>query len=117
MLATKLKDLVDAGVDSFKIEGRLRRNEYVAESIRIYKKACNENITDNEINCLKRVFNRGDFTQGHLYDPTNRVIDYKINSHKGLFYCKVKEVRNRIAILENLYAKVTALNFCEMVLR
>lgn len=38
MLATKLKDLVDAGVDSFKIEGRLRRNEYVAESIRIYKK-------------------------------------------------------------------------------
>ena len=111
MLATKLKDLVDAGVDSFKIEGRLRRNEYVAESIRIYKKACNENITDNEINCLKRVFNRGDFTQGHLYDPTNRVIDYKINSHKGLFYCKVKEVRNRIAILEKSLCKGDGIKF------
>ena len=111
MLATKLKDLVDAGVDSFKIEGRLRRNEYVAESIRIYKKACNENITDNEINCLKRVFNRGDFTQGHLYDPTNRVIDYKINSHKGLFYCKVQEVRNRIAILEKSLCKGDGIKF------
>lgn len=111
MLAENLKDLIDAKVDSFKIEGRLRRNEYVAESVRIYKKACNEIITNREISCLKKVFNRGDYTLGHLYDATNRVVDSKINSHKGLFYCKVSDVKNNIAFLEKPLSKGDGIKF------
>ena len=36
-LLSDLKSLRDAGVDSFKIEGRMRRSEYVGESVSVYR--------------------------------------------------------------------------------
>lgn len=37
-LASSLKDLADAGVTSFKIEGRMRRAEYVGQAVMTYRK-------------------------------------------------------------------------------
>src|SRR5438552_1952532 len=63
--------LIEAGVTSFKIEGRMKRPEYVAVVTRAYRNAIdrhyagNFHVTDAEREALLRVFNR-EFTPGYL---------------------------------------------------
>ena len=62
-----LNKMVDAGVTVFKIEGRARGPEYVAETVRCYSEAleaiCNNTFSDSLIESwdksLTKVFNRG----------------------------------------------------------
>lgn len=66
-----LPRLIEAGVTSFKIEGRMKRPEYVAVVTRAYRNAIDRyyagdfHITQAENEALLRVFNR-EFTQGFL---------------------------------------------------
>ncbi len=99
MLAMRIKKLLDAKVDCFKIEGRLRRSEYVAEAVRVYKKALREAVDQEDIVSLKKTFNRGDYTEGHLFCATNKVLDVNIASHMGVYFCKVTKVIGRKAVL------------------
>lgn len=63
--------LIEAGVTSFKIEGRMKRPEYVAVVTRAYRNAIdryyagNFHITDAEHSAIMGVFNR-EFTPGYL---------------------------------------------------
>lgn len=75
MLSTKdicmldrLKDLVEAGVDSLKIEGRARRGEYVGLVTGAYRRALDNNFKTPQSDkiSLKKVYNRGDFCEGYL---------------------------------------------------
>ena len=66
--------LIGAGVSSIKIEGRMKRAEYVAETVRIYRQAIDDyyqnkkiKIVDQDVQSLKTLFHRG-FTRGHLFD-------------------------------------------------
>ncbi len=105
MLADKL-NLLSGIVDCIKIEGRMRRPEYVAESVRIYKKVLEtKRATEDDVNALKKVFNRGDYTEGHLRVGTQKLLDTKIASHKGLFYCKVVSVKGRTLKAEKTLVK------------
>ncbi len=65
-LVDELQRLEDAGVCSFKIEGRMKRPEYVAAAVT----ACRNSLKgtpDNEIdNALKAVFSRSGFTKGYF---------------------------------------------------
>lgn len=110
MLVKRVDELVKAGIDCFKIEGRLRRPEYVAESVRIYKNAINGNF-DGDIVPLKKVFNRGDYTEGHLYNGTNKVLDTKICSHKGVYFGKVTKVKANTATVDHAINKGDGLKF------
>ncbi|MDO4356821.1 MAG: DUF3656 domain-containing protein [Clostridia bacterium] len=67
-----LKPLRDAGVCSLKVEGRLKRPEYVAVVISAYREALDELErgvpASNEAarkEGLRQIFNRGGFTQGY----------------------------------------------------
>jgi len=68
-----LPELIEAGIDSFKIEGRLKRPEYVACVTRIYRGLIDRYakdpsgyfVTGDEFRSLAQVFNRG-FTAGYL---------------------------------------------------
>jgi putative protease len=68
-----LPELINAGIDSFKIEGRLKRPEYVACTVRIYRRLIDRYmedpagyfVSDDESRSLTQVFNRG-FTTGYL---------------------------------------------------
>jgi putative protease len=81
-------ELIEAGIDSFKIEGRMKRPEYVASVVRAYRKAIdnyylkqNENMS-SYIQDMKQMFNR-DFTSGYLFSDKNILIgDYPGN--KGI---------------------------------
>lgn len=78
----RLPELAAAGVRSFKIEGRLRRKEYVGETVRIYKKALSGRIDESDRNALKLLFNRGDYRDGYLSGKD--VIYPLVQSHIGL---------------------------------
>ena len=106
-----LPDLVRAGIDCFKIEGRLKSPEYVGTVTRIYRKyidyiyenltlsneellnnihqmlQCpneNTNLSDQEE--LLQVFNRGGFSKGHLSKEPNHELIYKEKSNNEGMY-------------------------------
>lgn len=81
----QLQQMADAGVYSFKIEGRLKRPEYVAVVTRAYRDALDRVLEGRfapmdgqEKEALTQIFSRGGFTQGYtaphrdaaLIDPT-----------------------------------------------
>lgn len=79
-----LNEVVDRGVKSFKIEGRMKSPEYVAVTVRIYRKYLNkilrgeknyqDCIDEVDLKDLTQIFNRGGFTEGHLKGKTGRSI-------------------------------------------
>ena len=64
-----LEKLAAAGVSSFKIEGRMKRPEYVAAAV----SACREKLSGGQpdMQTLKSVFSRGGFTGGYLTGRVN----------------------------------------------
>ena len=109
LLADKIKELVDAGVTSFKIEGRMRRPEYVGSAVSLYKKAISGNKI--EYNDIKSTYNRGNYTHAHLFSPTENVIYKQTQNHIGLSYCKVMSVKNKVATLSKKLEKNDAVKF------
>lgn len=64
-----LKEIEKAGVTSFKIEGRMKRPEYVAAAVNACKNAVNDKHYDKDL--LKAVFSRSGFTDGYLTEKRN----------------------------------------------
>ena len=89
-----LKDLKDfPKVSSFKIEGRNRRAEYVAQATDCYIRTLNGRGSSQDLSLLKRVYNRGDYTKGYAYSFTaTDLIDSGIQGHKGERIGTVKAV-------------------------
>jgi len=73
--SSSLAALIEAGIESFKIEGRMKRPEYVAGVVRIYRRLIDrylENpagyfVSEEEQETLTQLFNR-DFTQGYFFE-------------------------------------------------
>ncbi len=85
-----LDDLIDAKIDSFKIEGRMKSKEYALLTTRIYRNKIDYNkVTNTDIVNMKKVFNR-DFTLGHLYNKRGKdlVSGYRPN-HMGILIGEV----------------------------
>ena len=86
-MISRLKELMEIGVSSFKIEGRLRRKGYVNIATRSYRDAVDSILKDVRFDetqmkrDLKKVFSRGDFIEG--YFNGNNIIDYNSNNHLG----------------------------------
>ncbi|RAP54107.1 MAG: hypothetical protein BZ137_04065 [Methanosphaera sp. rholeuAM130] len=64
-----VKKLVDCGVDSVKIEGRMKSKEYVSATTYSYKNAVNGNISKEDNFLLNLAFNRS-LTGGYILDNT-----------------------------------------------
>ncbi len=104
-----IPDLVNAGVDSFKIEGRMKKPEYVALTTHMYRKYRdilfevgqdrykNEIIAGAEykkdIEHLMDIYNRGGFTAGYLLDSkvTDDILTKKKANHTGVPVGKMAE--------------------------
>ena len=86
-----IKDLMEIGIDSFKIEGRMKRPEYVAAAVSSLKKAMNNEYYDKIT--LRSVFSRSGFTDGYLQGK--RTVD--------MFGYRVKEdVTSATSVLKEL---------------
>ncbi len=94
-----IPDLIEAGVKSFKIEGRMKSPEYVATVTKIYRKYIDLALSDNEYVIdeddkkeLLQVFNRGMSSSGHLGNEANRNLVFKEKpNNMGLFLGKVQK--------------------------
>lgn len=64
-----IQELQKIGIESFKIEGRMKRPEYVAAAVTSLKKAMNGDFYDKSI--LRSVFSRSGFTDGYLKGERN----------------------------------------------
>lgn len=95
-----LPKLKKAGVKSLKIEGRLRSNEYVGAVTATYKKALNTQVTKNDIDKLKIVFNRGDFSHAYINDDRAEIIYPIQQNHIGLFVAKIIGTKGNNLILD-----------------
>lgn len=69
-----IKELIEAGIDSFKIEGRMKSPEYVAGVTAIYRKYVDAyyagrstKVTDEDINILKSLYLRSSIGSGYYY--------------------------------------------------
>lgn len=99
-MAKRLEELIEAGITSFKIEGRIRRPEYVAESTRIYKELLSRKYCDKDIDDLKTVYNRGDYCSSHL-DGTENIIYKDLQGHKGLKIGTVSRIIDKYAFINS----------------
>lgn len=99
-------ELIEIGIDSFKIEGRMRKKEYVIETVKAYRHAIDQHLSHqkydstNDIDRLKRVFNR-EFTKGFVLNEVPRLINNsEFQSHLGVPLGKVIGYqKNRVKIL------------------
>lgn len=75
-LAEHITDLIDCGVHSLKIEGRMKSPEYVYGVVRAFRTLLDEgrNATSKELEALAKIFSRGGFTKGYY----ERRIDSKM---------------------------------------
>jgi len=65
-LIDHLRELERMGVASLKIEGRAKRPEYVATTVRIYRNALDTNtVTREDARDLQNIFSRQGFTKGY----------------------------------------------------
>jgi len=88
-----LPDLIKAGVTSFKIEGRMKTPEYVAIVTKTYRKYLDLALSDKDFlidsqdkKTLMQVFNRGEFSYGHLEDAPNKNLIFKDKSNNMGIY-------------------------------
>lgn len=65
-LIKSINEIAQAGVVSLKIEGRMKRPEYVAAAVTSCKKAIDGEYTVSDENTLKSVFSRTGFTDGYF---------------------------------------------------
>ncbi len=94
----EIEKLAAAGVVSFKIEGRMRRKEYVAAATRYYRRLldCGESTT--ALSALKRTYNRGNYTRGLAFGQDKRLLSTAIQGHIGEKVGVVKVINNKFLV-------------------
>ncbi len=82
-----IPELIDAGVVALKVEGRMKRPEYVATVIRNYRQALdnlNKTVPEYTQKELLQIFNR-DFTTGYYFEkPGPQLMSYQRPNNRGL---------------------------------
>lgn len=108
-----IPDLVDAGIDSFKIEGRMKKPEYVANAAYLYKKWTDRYLSlgkeefankadsfksemKNDLIRLSDMYNRGGFTKGFYYMHNGpEIMSVNRPNHFGTFVAEVVKVTGK----------------------
>ena len=106
-LIEHIPELIDAGIDSFKIEGRARSPDYVATAVRIYRQAIDRYERDREnyeydpqwMEELEKVFNRG-FDTGFYFDVPYETSESNQSRYVKKDIGKVVNYYNRIKVAE-----------------
>lgn len=95
-----LPSLIDAGIDSFKIEGRMKNPSYVAATVSAYVKA-RDNYLETQykafvqplIKNMMDIYNRGGFYQGYYFTHNGKeMIANERPNHSGLLIGEVAKI-------------------------
>lgn len=108
-LSENLDKLIAAGVASLKIEGRMRRPEYVGEAVYCYRCALDKIPYDKSR--IAKMFNRGNYTKAYIDNPKNDVIYHQSQNHIGYRVGKVLGIKNNVALTSHLFQKGDGVRF------
>jgi putative protease len=98
-------DLIAAGVNSLKIEGRMKSPQYVASATRQYRQAIDEGLAGRRVSRpaeqlleLESPFSRG-LSQGWLAGRNLQIVDGRNSANRGICVGQVTAVRgDRVAV-------------------
>lgn len=99
----RVKELCAAGVTAFKIEGRMRRPEYVAAAVDYYREILDTGKSSPEKrSALMRAYNRGDYTEGLNFGQKKDFLSPYVQGHIGEYVGKITAIKgNRISVSGN----------------
>ncbi len=102
-----LPQLIEAGVTSYKIEGRMKRPEYVAVVVDVYRRAIdsylagNYQVPEKDFENIEQIFNR-DFTTAYMVSrPGRNMISDRRPNNRGVMVGRVVKLfkgENKAAI-------------------
>lgn len=100
-------ELIDVGVSSLKIEGRMKSKEYVYMVVSLYRKAIDSyyknkkvEINEEDIIKLKKLFNRN-YTKGFIFnEENNNLINSYRPNHMGVKIGKIIDYKNNTATIK-----------------
>lgn len=103
-----IDDIINTGTYSLKIEGRMKRPEYVAGVVENYKKAIDKSLYNKEFNVnkgkkeLMQLFNRGGFSTAYLYENLGSdLITFDNPKNAGVYLGKV-DINGEVTLKENI---------------
>lgn len=107
-----IPDLMDAGIDSFKIEGRMKKPEYAALVAMLYRKYADMyleqgrrgfKVDAQDVMHLMDLYNRGGFTEGYYGQHNGKnMISLEKPNHFGTVAARIKKVTSDQIVLEAL---------------
>ncbi|MGN1095693.1 MAG: U32 family peptidase, partial [Eubacteriales bacterium] len=110
-LAGHITDIIDTGVASLKIEGRMKSPEYVYGVVSVYRRLLDEgrNATDEETEYLSSLFSRSGFTDGYFTENiSHSMLGVRTDSDKNAtLLCQSeakKERKLKLKMRAELYA-------------
>ena len=102
--SSDIKDLIDAGVSSFKIEGRLKDEDYIKNVVSFYRKKIDDAIENTEYERsssgysvlgfeadVNKTFNRG-YCEYFLHGRNKNITSFDSPKSRGEYTGRVKEV-------------------------
>lgn len=100
-LVTYLRELEAMGVASIKLEGRMKRPEYVASVTRVYRDAMDQGrVTRSQMNELLAAFNRQGFTDGYYTGNKGRPM-FGVHENEAEDKARLAAVRATYESVEN----------------
>lgn len=98
-----VESIIDSGITSLKIEGRMKRPEYVATVVKSYRQALNfgsKSLSEKNKEDVLQIFNRG-FTKGLMFKDFGRnFISYKKPNNRGVPIGRVERVDKKYVYIE-----------------
>lgn len=95
--------LIDSGVTSLKIEGRMKSKEYVYTVVKLYREAIDSYYENKKVfidkkllHNLEKIFSRG-YTKGYLFSENMKnIINSKRPNHQGIVIGKVVDYQKNV---------------------
>lgn len=99
-----IPQLVEAGIDSFKIEGRMKSPEYVATIVSIYRKYLDKylanpkkkyEVAEEDWQNLLEAYNRGGFTDGYYVNHNGPdMMSMERPNHRGMRVGQIEKIKD-----------------------
>lgn len=113
-----IPELIESGIDSFKIEGRMKRPEYAAMTAHLYRKYVdlyqkiggdayraymkkNPDVLENDMKKLMDLYNRGGFSEGYYREHNGKkLMSMDRPNHSGVLVGTVENIKKNRATIE-----------------
>lgn len=99
--------LIDSGITSFKIEGRMKSKEYVSYITKLYREKIDNyylsktyNVSEEEIDNIKKLYNR-DLTNGYLFENYGKnLMNIRTSNHIGTHLGNVLKIDKKKIVIK-----------------